>query len=346
MSRSVAAVILVNALLIVAPDGITYLLLVVAAYVAGTRMVSRLDVALVVGAGLGGLAAQLVGTGHAIVGHLVQAIVGHVVFMALPLLVGRYLAQHRRLVSALADHNRYLRRERQLLAEQEQLRERLRIARDVHDSLGHRLTLVAVQAAALETTTPAAGAVADAARGAVAELYQLVGSLRGLAEDTPGAAGIGALAERFRTTGVAVTLTEQGEARPLPPAVDAAAFRLVEEGLTNAMKHAPGRPVALRVDWEADTLVVTVTNPLGTGSGGGAGTGLTGLRERVERADGFLDHRVADGQFRLVALLPTGQPAEEQPARKLSRVRVAAIGTAAAAIIFAVLPLSAVAGIG
>jgi hypothetical protein len=70
------------------------------------------------------------------------------------------------------------------------------------------------------------------------------------------------------------------------------------------------------------------------------------LRERVERADGFLDHRVADGQFRLVALLPTGQPAEEQPARGLGRVRVAAIGTAAAAIIFAALPLSAVVGIG
>lgn len=340
MSRSVAAVFLANALLIVAPDGLPYLVLAVAAYVAGTRMVSRLDVALVVGAGLGGLAAQFV------TGPLPQAIVGHVVFMALPLLVGRYLAQHRRLVSALAEHNRYLRREHQLLAEREQLRERLRIARDVHDSLGHRLTLVAVQAAALETTTPAAGPVADAARGAVAELYQLVGSLRGLAEDTPGAAGIGALAERFRTTGVAVTLTEQGEARPLPPAVDAAAYRLVEEGLTNAVKHAPGRPVAVRVDWEPDTLVVTVTNPLGAGAGGGAGTGLTGLRERVERAAGFLDHRVEDGRFRLVALLPTGLPAEEEPVRGSGRVRMATVGMAAAALMFAMLPVSAFAGLG
>lgn len=340
MSRSVAAVFLVNALLIVAPDGIGYLLLAVATYVGGTRMMSRLDIALVVGAGLGGLAAQLV------TGPVPQAILGHLVFMALPLLVGRHLAQHRRFVSALAEHNRYLRREHHLLAEREQLRERLRIARDVHDSLGHRLTLVAVQAAALETTTPAAGAVADAARGAVAELYQLVGSLRGLAEDTPGAAGIGALAERFRATGVAVTLTERGEPRPLPPAVDAAAYRLVEEGLTNAVKHAPGRPVTLRVDWEPDTVAVTVTNPLGAGSGGGAGTGLTGLRERVERAGGFLDHRVADGHFRLVALLPTGLPAEEQPARGPGRVRVAAVGVATAVIMFAMLPVSMVAGAG
>jgi len=333
-------VFLVNALLIVAPDGIAYLLLVVASYVAGTRLVSRLDVALVVGAGLGGLAAQLT------TGPVPQAIVGHVVFMALPLLVGRYLAQHRRLVSALAEHNRYLRREHQLLAEREQLRERLRIARDVHDSLGHRLTLVAVQAAALETTTPAAGPVADAARRAVSELYQLVGSLRGLAEETPGAAGIGALAERFRATGLAVTLTEEGEARPLPPAVDAAAYRLVEEGLTNAIKHAPGKPVTLRVDWEPDTVVVTVTNPLGAGCGGGAGTGLVGLRERVERADGFLDHREADGQFRLVALLPTGLPVEEEPAHGLGRVRLVAVGMAAAVIMFGMLPVSALAGAG
>lgn len=344
MSRSVAAVFLANALLIVAPNAIGYLLLAVAAYVAGTCLVSRLDVALVVGAGLGGLAAQLAG-----ITQIPQTIVGHVVFMALPLLVRRHLAQHRRFVSALAEHNRYLRREHQLLAEREQLRERLRIARDVHDSLGHRLTLVAVQAAALETTTPAAGPVADAARGAVAELYQLVGSLRGLAEDTPGAGGIGALAERFRMTGVAVKLTEEGEARPLPPAVDAAAYRLVEEGLTNAIKHAPGRPVTLRVDWEPDTVVVTVTNPLGAGCGigaGGAGTGLIGLRERVERADGFLDHRMANGQFRLVALLPTGLPAEEQPARGLGRVRVAAVGMAAAVIMFGMLPVSALAGAG
>jgi signal transduction histidine kinase len=232
------------------------------AYLTGLTLPSRLDAAAVAGA------AALAGgpqVAHA-PATASQHVAGFVVFLVLPLLVGRYLAQHRRLVRTLDAHNRQLRTERTLLAEREQLRERLRIARDVHDSLGRRLSLVAVRAAALEVTglppaqRDAVQALAASARDAVAELYQLVGSLRGAADDTPGADRIPALVAEFRGAGVAATL--DGECGPLPLAASRAAYRVVEEGLANAAKHAPGRPVAIQMTREADAVVLTVTNPL------------------------------------------------------------------------------------
>lgn len=132
--------------------GAAYVLLLWVAYHTGRAIMSRSAVVVVIGATIGGLSAQL----------LIQAgelraipnlLSSYVIFVALPLLTGRYLAQHQRMLSTLDQHNRQLRWQRDILAEQERLRERLRIARDMHDSLGHRLSLVSVQAAALEVST-------------------------------------------------------------------------------------------------------------------------------------------------------------------------------------------------
>ncbi|MDQ3786756.1 MAG: histidine kinase, partial [Actinomycetota bacterium] len=118
------------------------------AYLAGLTLTTRTATAIV--------AATALVAGALLVLHTPAAAPQHVatfvVFFALPLLVGRYLAQHRTLVRTLDAHNQQLRTERALLAEREQLRERLRIARDMHDSLGRRLSLVSVQAAALEVS--------------------------------------------------------------------------------------------------------------------------------------------------------------------------------------------------
>ncbi|MFB9840530.1 histidine kinase dimerization/phosphoacceptor domain-containing protein, partial [Actinoallomurus acaciae] len=133
--------------------GGAYVLLLWTAYQAGRRVVSRGGTAAAVGAALGGLGGKLLvrpPEPRSIPGF----VCAYVVFVALPLLVGRYLAQHERLLSALDRNNRRLRRERELLAERERLRERLRIARDMHDSLGHRLSLVTIQASALEVSVP------------------------------------------------------------------------------------------------------------------------------------------------------------------------------------------------
>jgi signal transduction histidine kinase len=325
---------------------VAYVLLMWAAYQTGHVLVSRKDTVVVVGTAVAGLTIQIA-TRSA---ETPQLVVGFVVFVVLPMLVGRYLAQHRTLVATLDAHNRQLRTERALLAEREQLRERLRIARDMHDSLGRRLSLVSVRAAAVQVSgLPAAqrqavGELADSARDAVTELYQLIGSLRGAGDDSPGVDRIDAVVAEFRSAGVDVTIDEQGDRSRLPPAVDRAAYRVVEEGLTNAAKHAAGRPVTIQLTWETDALLLTVSNPATTGGDTARGFGLAGLRERVQAAGGYLDHhKDAAGEFRLVAMLPTTVPDTSVP--RPNRFRTALVGLATAGALFVLLPASLLSGV-
>jgi signal transduction histidine kinase len=340
-----------------------YAVLLWTAYRAGRAALSRSGTAVVVGAALGALAGHV--TTRPVV-LLAQIVPAYLVFLALPLLAGRYLAQHERLLSALDRHNRQLRRGRALLAEQERLRERLRIARDMHDSLGHRLSLVSVQAAALEVAElparqrQAVHHLAAAARGALTELHDLVGALRDGDEaprHPPGAAAIGAVVADCQAAGVRVTLRERGLPRPLPAPADAAAYRVVEEGLTNATKHAPGQPVTVSVEWETDTLVVTVHNPLPHGTGGTGATdgnrcghGLSGLGERVRAAGGLLGRGVSGGAFRLFAMLPVeaddSEADDDGVAAAPGRIRTAALGFATACLMFVILPATMLLGVG
>lgn len=343
-------------LVFAALTGGAFALLIWVSYQAGHAIASRSGTVVVAAATLGTAAGQLMTatTQPRLLPNLVST---YVVFVALPFLVGRYLAQHRRLVAALNQRNEQLRWRRDVLAEQERLRERLRIARDMHDSLGHRLSLVSVQAAALEVAplpAPQRQAVQQLARStreAMSELYDLVSALRGPddpAARAPGAEAIAALVEEFRTAGIPATLREVGPARPLPPAAGQAAYRVVQEGLTNAAKHAPGRPVAVNVEWEPDALLLTLANPAPPGAAVSTGHGLAGLGERVRPAGGFLDHRLSDGVFRLVAMLPTvvAPPAadDEDPAT-VGRLRTVALGVATAALMFGVLPAGMLLGV-
>jgi signal transduction histidine kinase len=343
--------------------GGAYVLLLWTAYQAGRHIASRRDIAIVAGAALGGLGVQLAFR-PVDPRSIPNFVCAYIVFVALPLLVGRYLAQHQRLVSALDQHNRRLRRERELLAEQERLRERLRIARDMHDSLGHRLSLVSIQAAALEVSVPppqrgAVRLLATAAGGAMDELHELVGALR--KEDTrersPGVGAIGDVVAEFGSTGMPVTLRRHGEPRPLSAEAGQTAYRVVEEGLTNAAKHAPGQPVTVSVDWEPDGLLVTVANPLPRRASQpdtarpartAAGHGLAGLSERARAAGGCLGQRPDEGEFRLVAMLPVvpevGTDDDDLPVA--GGVRTAALGFVTAALMFVVLPASMLLGVG
>lgn len=366
------------ALLLAALTGGSYVLLLWAAYGAGSRAPMGRDTAQVAGAVLGWLAVRLLAW-PADAPAVPQLVSIFVVFVALPLLVGRYLAQHRRLVAELGRRNRRLRRERELLAERERLRIRLRIARDMHDSLGHRLSLVSVQAAALEVAElpsaqrEAVRQLAGTARGAMDELHELVGALRGTDETAaraPGAEAIDEVVAEFRAAGVPVTLRRGGgKPRPLPPAAGEAVYRVVEEGLTNAAKHAPGRPVTVSVTWEPDALLITVVNPVAggeveLGEAAGGGHGLRGLDERMRQVGGFVDHRLSDGGFRLVAMVPTTpDTADADSAADTKTVsdrdldgdegvagvgglRTVALGFATAAVMFVVLPVGMLLGVG
>lgn len=228
-------------------------------------------------------------------------------------------------------------------------RERLRLASDMHDRIGRRLGLAAVQAAALEVreTDPERRAearqVGDTLRAAVDDLHGLVSLLRtgSQTETRFDAAEAATLAAAFMETGVPVELRHEGEPAPLPAVTARAAYAVLEEGLANAAKHAPGQPVRATVTWETDALLIAVENPLAgpppTDLPGGHG--LTGLHERVDAAGGLLDHRTDSGRFRLTAMLPLPTTRPQLP----RAARAAAIGTVI--LLLVLLPLTSIAGV-
>ncbi|WP_327168422.1 sensor histidine kinase [Streptomyces subrutilus] len=247
----------------------------------------------------------------------------------IPGLASRYWSQRRTLLSALQERNAQLLRERAMVAGQARLRERQRIAQDMHDSLGHQLALISVHTGALEVDPhltdrqlEAVGVLRQASVAAMHELREVVGILRdGIEAPVPveeaaqpaarGVAGIGGVVEAARGAGTDVRLTVTGEPRPLAAACDHAAYRIVQEGLTNAYKHAPGAPIAVELRYEDDSLVVEIANGPAAGPGAGevvsGGQGLTGLRERARLVGGMVHAgAVEGGGFRVAGVLPYG----------------------------------------
>ncbi|MFJ8039343.1 sensor histidine kinase [Kitasatospora sp. NPDC096147] len=251
------------------------------------------------------------------------------VLAVLPAVFGRYRAQRRALLTALEERNAQLLRERAMIARQARLRERHRIAQDMHDSLGHQLALISVHTGALEvdrTLTDrqreAVGVLRQAAVGAMRELRGVIGLLREddqtEEEQSGGLAEIPRLVEASRAAGAQVTLTRPDDARTVTTATGHAAYRIVQEGLTNAHKHAPGAPITVALRFEPDALLVEVVNspcPPGAPATVSGGQGLTGLRERARLLGGMLHTGpTPDGGYRLAGVLPydgTGRPAGE-----------------------------------
>jgi signal transduction histidine kinase len=272
--------------------------------------------------------------------------------VVVPWLLGRYVRQYAELIRSgwqLADR---MEREQRAVADRERLRERSRIAGDMHDSLGHDLSLIAVRAAVLEVDRSlgeqqraAAGELRQAAADATARLRDIIGVLRADDEGAPTAPvdeTVKALVARARESGVPVELAEAdappdapGAQPPLPRMTGRAVHRVVQESLTNATKHAPGAAVLVRVVRDESTVTVAVTNSATAGlvRPGAGGTGLVGLDERVRLAGGALAHGPSpDGGFAVTARLPlTGDSAPapapaagtEAPtsARELDRAR-------------------------
>ncbi|MCQ4202695.1 histidine kinase [Streptomyces sp. NPDC060311] len=247
-----------------------------------------------------------------------------------PGFAARYRAQRHALLDALRRHNTQLVREQAMVARQARLLERQRIAQDMHDSLGHQLALIAVHTGALEVDPElnnrqreAVGVLREASRSAMRELREAVGILRNDSETSgPGPEGAGSLSNRApasvdelvassRTAGATVELQRSGTQRPLSPAVDRAAYRIAQEGLTNAHKHAPGAPITVALRYEPDSLIVEVANgpvPAGAPAAPPAisgGQGLTGLRERARLVGGMVHTGLTSGGgFRLAGVLP------------------------------------------
>jgi signal transduction histidine kinase len=197
--------------------------------------------------------------------------------------------------------------------------ERARIARDLHDVVGHALSLMTVQAGAARLrlepeghpVLEQVGAIEETGREALAEMRRLVGVLREGEADRdpqPGLATLEPLLAQIRAGGLDVELAVAGRPGPLPPGIDLTAYRVVQEALTNVRKHAGTAHAAVRLTYEREQLTVEVTDD---GAGGtaanGDGHGLAGMRERVALYGGRLDAAPRpDGGFAVRATLPLG----------------------------------------
>jgi signal transduction histidine kinase len=199
--------------------------------------------------------------------------------------------------------------------------ERARIAREMHDVVAHSLSVMVVQAEAAEAmldSDPARArrplaAVQETGRGALGELRRMLGVLREMAADgpalapQPGLSGLDELVRQVREAGLPVSVRVEGKPRPLPPGIDLSAYRIVQEGLTNALKHAGPASAEVVVRYGPRDLELEVRDDgrgRGSGSNGG-GHGLLGMRERVALYGGELAAGPRPGGgFALTARLP------------------------------------------
>ncbi|KOV66008.1 histidine kinase [Streptomyces sp. AS58] len=238
---------------------------------------------------------------------------------------GMLVRSKRQLVLSLRDRARRAETEARLRAEQAQQLAREAIAREMHDVLAHRLTLLSVHAGALEfrpdapreEVARAAGVIRESAHEALQDLREIIGVLRAGEPDEAGRpqptlAALDALVAESREAGTKVTLALRvTDPAAVPASVGRTAYRIVQEGLTNARKHAPGTEVAVTVAGAAgEGLTVGVRNRAPEGEVPhvpGSGQGLIGLTERATLAGGRLEHgHRDDGGFEVRAWLPWG----------------------------------------
>jgi signal transduction histidine kinase len=262
---------------------------------------------------------------------------------------GRWIARRRTLIQSLVDRNLNLERQReQLEAERDEMArqavavERARLARELHDVVAHHVSVMVIQAGAAQASLPPdAGAAAqsldairETGREALAEMRRMLGLLRseeaaagevradGGRTPQPGLADLAALCERTREAGVDVTTEIVGAARRLPAGVDLSIYRVVQEALTNTLRHGgPGSRARLRLTYEPTSLTVEVTDD-GRGKPAvgsverprqGVGHGLLGMRERVLLFGGRLETGALAGVgFRVMACFPLEPVLDEE----------------------------------
>jgi signal transduction histidine kinase len=278
---------------------------------AHIRSLRRLAFAMAVSGGAG----LAVGVAHG--PRTLWNIVALVFLLVAPLLAGLWVRQLRLRAVMLEKLTQQLEHEREERARSAVAEERARIARELHDEVAHAMSVIAVQADAAEgalASDPALVeqplvAIRETARAALDDMRRVLGGLRSgenaeLAPG-PGLERIGVLVEQARADGLEVDLRIEGEPAPLPQSLDLAAYRVLQEGLTNVRKHAGARRVEVFVRYgPAAVAVAVVDDGDGTGAGGGTGRGLPGLRERVTLLGGELVAGPRSRGFALRATLP------------------------------------------
>ena len=280
----------------------------------------------------------------------------------------RQLAESRALLAAYKEEVQRKHRDREQRAV---LLERIRIARELHDVTAHHLSVIAVQAGVArfvldkepDTADQALRAISEVGSEGLAELRRLISLLRpdddeGARTETsdppaPGVAQLPVLIERVGLSGTPSRYTVAGHKRALPAGIELCVYRVVQESLTNVLKHAPGSSVEVRLEYEPDSVRVTITDtgthPVSTPRAGipaaaitqaarhsGSGVGLTGMRERAALYGGELSAgRVADGGFEVSLTLPLEvemvEVGEDEDGAEVAEVAVPAAAVGAVA---------------
>lgn len=253
------------------------------------------------------------------------AVVSRLIAVGLAVAVGLYLRARADYMTGLHERAERLERERRLMAQQAVGEERVRIARELHDVVAHNVSLMVVQAQALAATgqadgeqRAALGRLAELGREALSEMHRMLGVLRlddvaaAEREPQPGVGDLQSLVGRTAASGLDAHLEIEGDPRELAPAVDLSAYRIVQEALTNVIRHAQAQHVEVRLRYSLGELQVSVVDDgIGPSSpvanGGSEGHGLVGMRERVALFGGRLETgRRADARgYRIQASLPT-----------------------------------------
>ncbi len=243
---------------------------------------------------------------------------------AFAITAGAAIRTTRENVAAARERAQRAEQSRQLEARRQVVEERLRIARDVHDLVAHHIAVINVQsgvASHLLTSDPGAASEAlDVVRGAAATVVDELGELLGVLRTpddggnptvpTPNLEAITDLISSFAASGLVVEYETSGTTRPLTPSAELAAYRVVQEGLTNAHKYGDGS-ATVSLEFEPACLRVQIANRVDSNATSGNGFGLVGMRERVEAAGGSLviDADGPGSVFRLEATLPTKESA-------------------------------------
>src|SRR5262245_21272927 len=246
----------------------------------------------------------------------------HVALVAVPVLAAEALRNRRSYIQLLLERLELAERTREEEAQRRAEQERLRIARELHDVVAHTLTTINVQAgvaAHLADREPdragsALAAIEAASHDALDELRAILGVLREAdgaevpLEPAPGLDGVPSLVDRFRETGSNIELEIEGEhPERIPATVQLAAFRIVQESLTNTTRHASGAAARVRLAYERDRLCVAIENDSGherNRDGGGHGVGIAGMRERATALGGTLEAGPCPRGFKVMAQLP------------------------------------------
>jgi signal transduction histidine kinase len=244
--------------------------------------------------------------------------------------VGQNTRYRRREAELLAERAERIERERQERDRIAALEERDRLAREIHDVIAHSVSVIAVQAGAAraiaeqrpDRAREALASIEEVSRETMVELRRTVGALRAPADEAelepvPGLHDLEGLADKVREAGVEVELVREGDLDHVPAAIDLSAFRIVQEALTNTVKHAAPTAARVLVRSDADGVEVLVTDDgprpgmrhEADGETPGGGHGLVGMRERVAMLGGTFEAGPRDGGFSVRAWFPL-RPAE------------------------------------